>query len=171
MNTYKICLIGDAQVGKSTLLHRFTNGNFIEKYQPTMGVDVAPVKHNDVCLNIWDCSGSFRGLKDGYYVQAHGAIFMFDLTNKDSFKNLGKWLVSFLRVAGDCPVVICGTKCDLEKKQVSTQDIQQFLYHDLSRLLNQHKLCANKVKYYDISSKSNYNFDKPFTFLVETLTQ
>lgn len=157
MMNFKVCLIGDGNVGKTTLVKRLTQGDFVQEYIPTLGCDVTPLKYNNVCFNIWDCSGNEnRGLGDGYFVQSHAAIIMFDLTSINSFRNVKKWITSFTRVNGPVPIVICGTKCDLVRK-VSNEDIRALLNN------------CKRAKYFDISSKTNYNFVNPFNELVKSL--
>ena len=161
MNTYKVVLIGDGGVGKTTLVHRHLTGDFEKKYVATLGVEVHPLvfetNHGPVCLNIWDCAGQekFGGLRDGYYIQADACIVMFDATSKTTFKNVSKWILDVIRVVGpDIPIILCGSKVDVECRRVSAGEISEFL--------EQIKMFLPQLKYYDISSKSNYNFDKPF---------
>lgn len=107
MNTLKIVLIGDTKVGKTTFLNLLQGNVYDEYHVPTLGVEVQPILRGNKCFNVWDCSGDdrFRGLGDGYYIQAQGAIVMCDSTNIESIKNIEKWSKEFKRVAGDVPIV------------------------------------------------------------------
>ena len=88
---------------------------------------------------------------------------MFDLTSLKSLKNTRTWLQDVIRVVGpDIPIVLCGSKVDVKNKSVTTLQKEQF-FQQLKALLPQ-------VVYYDISSKSNYNFDKPFLKISKQLT-
>ena len=80
--TYKVVLVGDGGVGKTTLLTRINDGHFDQCYIATLGVEVQPVRIGDAVFNVWDCAGQerFRGLGDGYYIGAQAAIFTFDET-------------------------------------------------------------------------------------------
>lgn len=122
--TYKIALIGPGAVGKTTWLTKIKNGNFIQKYVPTLGVDVREVKltvalgsgePSTVTFEIWDCAGQEKnaGLHDGYYIQSHGAIVMYDLTSRLSYKNHGRYIGDFTRVNPNAPYVVCGSKYDV----------------------------------------------------------
>lgn len=110
-HTFKVILVGDEGCGKSVLVKRFNEDRFEKKYIPTLGVEVDPLRfENNVCLNIWDCSGNekFRGLGDGYYVGAQGAILCFDLTSPNTLYNIPKWVNEVKRRVENIPFVICG---------------------------------------------------------------
>lgn len=163
MNTYKIALIGDGGVGKTTFVKRLSTGEFDPKYVATLGVVVTPFIYNtnygSKGINIWDCAGQvkFGGLRGGYYVESHGAIVMFDLTSLETFKNVTMWIGSYREVMGDnVPIILCGNKCDVGERKVSVGRIQEFIEN-------------SGMKYYDISSKSNYNYDKPFLEILRAI--
>lgn len=87
METKKVVLVGDAHVGKTTLLQRVMIGNYDTRYVATLGVEVHPIVHQHPIgvfrrFNVWDCAGDprFGGLGDGYYIQAQIAIVMFNDT-------------------------------------------------------------------------------------------
>ena len=128
MNTYKILFVGEGGVGKTSFLHACQDKPFDGKYIPTLGVEVEPLSLSDHILNIWDCAGSekFRGLGDGYYVRSQGVIFFFDLTSLFTLTNLGKWVQDCLRLNGNIPFVIVGTKSDM-KEAVSDEDVKKVL--------------------------------------------
>ena len=95
--TFKLVLIGDGGVGKTTFTQRHATGHFQKTYVPTKGAVVTDVQfnttHGSLILNIWDTAGQekFGELRDCYYIDAHCAIIMFDLTNRDSYRNVAKW--------------------------------------------------------------------------------
>jgi len=74
--TFKIILVGDGGVGKSTFVKRHSTGEFEKKYKATLGVEVTPLRFNTnmgpITFNCWDCAGQekFGGLRDGYYIMA-----------------------------------------------------------------------------------------------------
>mmetsp|Transcript_6245 Transcript_6245/g.9066 ORF Transcript_6245/g.9066 Transcript_6245/m.9066 type:complete len:226 (+) Transcript_6245:89-766(+) len=95
---FKLLMIGDAGVGKSSMLLRFTDDSFDEHIQSTIGVDFK-VKHVDasgkrVKLTIWDTAGQerFRTLTSSYYRGAQGVVMVYDVTRRDSFESLDQWL-------------------------------------------------------------------------------
>lgn len=166
-NTFKIVLIGPTNVGKTTFLHRHLNGQFLTEHIPTLGVEVHPLhfatSHRDVCLNVWDCAGddNFGGLRDGYYIQAHGGIVMADLTCTNFSGQITPWLEDLYRVCPSIPVVVCGNKVDEKERKISANEIATWLHSGPFQ---------RGVHYYDVSARSNYNFEKPFLELVRQLT-
>jgi len=162
-STYKIAMIGDGGVGKTVWVKRLINGEFNPKYVPTLGVDVRHLSFNTnygyVALNMWDTAGQekYGGLRDGYYVQSDGCIAMFDNTSRLSFKNIPKWISSIRNVEPNIPVVLCGSKMDCVNRKLKSNEKE-----NLARELH--------CPYYDISAKSNYNFEKPCLDLIRTLS-
>lgn len=97
-HVFKILLVGDTGVGKSALLMRFTQDRF-EDVSPTIGVDfrmkVMDVNSSRVKLTIWDTAGQerFRTLTSSYYRGAHGIIFAYDVTRRETFEAIqGTWM-------------------------------------------------------------------------------
>lgn len=163
-NTFKIILVGDAGVGKTTLVNRHTSGNFEKRYIATLGVDVTPLRfktnYGEYVLNIWDCAGSekFSGLGDGYYVEADAAICMFSLDSKITMENIPKWIRDVKRMCENIPTIIAGSKYDDPNLEVNSK-----MFGAAVRDLGYPML--------EISSKSNYQYDKPFLHLLRILTK
>lgn len=159
---HKIIMVGDGGVGKTTFVHRHRTGEFKRNYIATMGVDVYPLVFRTnlglTTLNIWDCAGQerFGGLRAGYYIEAKGAIVMFDAASRLSYTAVDAWVEKIRAVCPDIPIVLCRNKVDLRETEVKAKDITK--HTDL-----------NLYKFYDISAKSNYNFEKPFLALVRKL--
>lgn len=124
LGTYKVVLVGDGGVGKTTFTKRLNTGNFELRYLPTIGVEVSKLSLKttlgDITLGIWDCAGQekFGGLRDGYYVKADAAIIMFDVGSATSFKNVKTWYMDVRRVCPDIPVFIVGAKSDSENRKI-----------------------------------------------------
>lgn len=160
--TYKVLVVGDGGVGKSTLIHRHVTGEFESKYIATMGVEVHPLTFSttdgNLTLNLWDCAGQekFRGLDKGYYIGADAAILMFDVTSRTTYNNLEFWYNRIREICPYIPIVLCGSKVDCKDRKVKPR---QITFH------REHKL-----QYYDVSARSNYNFEKPFLYLMRKLT-
>ncbi|KAL6091155.1 hypothetical protein STEG23_029132 [Scotinomys teguina] len=98
----------------------------------------------------------FEGLRDGYYIQAQCAIIMFDVTSRVTYKNAPNWHRDLVRECENIPIVLCGNKVDIKDRKVKAKSI---VFHRKKNL-----------QYYDISAKSNYNFEKPFLWLARKLT-
>nr|QBK86444.1 MAG: Ras-related GTPase [Marseillevirus LCMAC102] len=119
MNQYKILLVGDENVGKSSLIRRLSTADFKEGYAPTLGVDVSPLtfstKHGLITFNIWDCAGNpdYKSLGiQGYGKQTDAAIIMFDLTFEITYNNVHGWIENIHNICGDIPIIVCGNKID-----------------------------------------------------------
>lgn len=143
-------------------MKRHVSGEFEKKYVATIGVEVRPLyfhtNYGPICFNVWDTAGQekFGGLRDGYYIQGQCAILMFDVTSRITYKNVGNWHRDLERVCENIPIVLVGNKVDIKDRRVKAKNIT---FH--------RKKC---LQYYDISAKSNYNFEKPFLWLARKLT-
>lgn len=161
--TFKCVLLGDGESGKSTFVRRHLTGEFTPNYIPTLGVEVHPLtfatSHGPVCFNVWDTAGQdkFGGLRTGYYIQADCAILMFDLTKKSTYLNLNKWYQDILNVCPNIPIVLVGNKFDQTNHKIQQVEITFHREHQL--------------QYYNVSAKSNYEFEKPFIWLTRHLTK
>lgn len=160
--TFKMVLVGDGGTGKTTFVKRHLTGEFEKKYIATLGVEVHPLKFftnfGALMFNCWDTAGQekFGGLRDGYYIQGQCAIIMFDVTSRVTYKNVPNWHRDLVRVCENIPIVLCGNKVDVKERKVKAKTIT---FHRKKNL-----------QYYDISAKSNYNFEKPFLWLSRKLT-
>ncbi|KAK3083597.1 hypothetical protein FSP39_000028 [Pinctada imbricata] len=161
MPTFKLVLVGDGGVGKTTFVKRHLSGEFEKKYVATLGVEVHPLQFHttrgNLVFNVWDTAGQekFGGLRDGYYIQGQCAIIMFDVTSRVTYKNVPNWHRDLVRVCENIPIVLCGNKVDIKERKVKAKAI---VFHRKKNL-----------QYYDISAKSNYNFEKPFLWLARKL--
>ena len=116
----KICLLGEANVGKTSLVYRFIENRFRGNYKSTLGVNLLKKDMNipefgDVSAQIWDLGGqeSFRSLRKLYLEGANGALVIYDCTNKDSYEKLEDWILDFKEARGDEPILLVGNKNDL----------------------------------------------------------
>ena len=159
---FKCILVGDGGVGKTTFVKRHQTGEFEKKYIATVGVEVHPMNFSTtrgvIKLNVWDTAGQEKlcGLRDGYYIQAHCGIIMFDVCSRITYKNVPKWYKDVVRVCDNIPIVLVGNKVDVKDRKVKAK---QITFHRKKGL-----------QYYDVSAKSNYHFEKPFLWLLRKLT-
>jgi len=162
MPEFKLVLVGDGGVGKTTLVKRHLTGEFEKKYIPTLGVEVNPLKfvtqYGPIVFNVWDTAGQekFGGLRDGYYIKGQCAIIMFDVTSRITYKNVPNWHRDIARVCENIPIVLVGNKVDVKDRQVKARQIQ---FHR-----------KRNLQYYDVSARTNYNFERPFLWLARRLT-
>ncbi|KAI0052862.1 ras-domain-containing protein [Auriscalpium vulgare] len=120
----KYIVIGEAGTGKSCLLHHFTHNSFKDHSQHTIGVEFSSrtVKLGEkrIKLQLWDTAGQerFRSVTRSYYRGAAGAILVYDITNRDSFLNLSRWLGDARALASpQLVVVLVGNKSDREDER------------------------------------------------------
>ena len=125
---FKICLLGETFVGKTSLVYRFIENKFREDYRSTLGVNILQ-KHleidgNSVSTYIWDLGGqeAFKRLRKLYLEGSEGALVVFDLTNRESFEKLGSWIKDFRGLRGEKPFCLIGNKRDLKDQIVVTED-------------------------------------------------
>merc|ERR1712228_443376 len=159
---FKLVLVGDGGVGKTTFVKRHLTGEFEKKYIATLGVEVHPMpfftNHGQVKFNVWDTAGQEKlgGLRDGYYIRGQCGIIMFDTCSRITYANVPKWYKDLTRVCETIPIVLVGNKVDIKYRKVKAK---QITFHRKKNL-----------QYYDISAKSNYQFEKPFVWLLRRLT-
>lgn len=153
---FKLLIIGDSGVGKSSLLIRFSDNTFSGNYITTIGVDfkirTIDVHGEKVKLQIWDTAGQerFRTITSTYYRGTHGVIVVYDVTSGESFANVKRWLHE---IENNCEVVnriLVGNKNDdPQQKVVLTEDAQRF---------------ANQmgIQLFETSAKDNINVEEMF---------
>ncbi|KAF3795487.1 Ras-related protein [Nymphaea thermarum] len=129
---FKIVLIGDSGVGKSNILSRFTRNEFCLESKSTIGVEFATrtlqIDGKTVKAQIWDTAGQerYRAITSAYYRGAVGALLVYDITKRQTFDNVQRWLRE-LRDHADSNIVImmAGNKSDLKHlRAVSEEDGQ-----------------------------------------------
>ena len=139
---FKILLIGNSGVGKSSLLFRFSEDKWEKEFIPTIGVDFVSniilifykknkklktieVDGKKAKLQIWDTAGQerFKNIQASYYKGANGILVVYDITNKESFENLSSWLIE-IEKNGNKNVYkfLIGNKNDLEDQRVITKE-------------------------------------------------
>lgn len=126
---FRIVLLGEAAVGKSSLLRRYTENIFDEEYKQTIGTTFA-TKDVDVTdsegevrkvrLNVWDMGGqsTYRELRRQFMKGASAAIIVYDVTRPETFMAMNNWFESFKEVCPDTPVLVSANKVDLADKRM-----------------------------------------------------
>ena len=157
----KIVFLGDTGVGKTNLMQRFSNNVFNLNSKPTIGVDFAvktiKIDNQIVRLQLWDTAGQerYRTFTAAYFKDAHGVILVYDVTKRDSFKNLEEWL----KICSDqvelekTAIIVIGNKIDLEdSRDVNKEEGKDFaskngcLFMETSAFDNREK-CIDKAFY------------------------
>jgi Ras-related protein Rab-8A len=161
------CLtIGDARIGKSALLKRYTSDIFDPEYIPTIGIDfglkITTIENKPYKIQIWDSAGTerYRSITHSYYRCAYGIILVYDVTSKSSFNNLRKWIADIQYYCkSDVKIIIIGNKCDnVDKRLVS--------YREGISLANEFN-----IPFFECSAKSNYNVQQAFLTLMQNILQ
>ncbi|KAJ8917324.1 hypothetical protein NQ315_002346 [Exocentrus adspersus] len=153
---FKLLIIGDSGVGKSSLLLRFSDNTFTGSYITTIGVDfkikTVNVNGQKVKLQIWDTAGQerFRTITSTYYRGTHGVIVVYDVTNGESFANVKRWLHEIEQNCDLVDKVLVGNKNDTpERKVVLTEDAQRFA-------------STMNIQLFETSAKDNINVEEMF---------
>lgn len=159
---FKLVVAGEGGVGKTTLVIRYCEGVFKHDTRTTVGVGFASkevkVEGERIKLQIWDFGGEerFRFILPQYCRGANAAILAFDTTRFQSLKNLPEWVDIIRNNAGDVPIVLVGTKVDVEEKRTVKA-------HEGEEFAKKNKL----ESYYDVSSKTGLNVDNVFAKVAE----
>ena len=158
---FKIVLIGNISVGKSSIIKRFVNNEFDEEYVCTIGTELSKksllVSQNKMLeLFIWDTCGQekYRSITRQYYAKAHTILLVFDLTSEKAFDDLQSWYEEALEYINDakCMFFLLGNKSDLKKEiKINEEDIRAFMKKN------------QKIKqYFEVSALNGHNIDLSF---------
>ena len=162
---YKFLLLGESNVGKTSILLRYIDNTFKYSDISTCGIDVkvkyVSCNNKKIKLNIWDTAGQerFRGLTKNYFRGAHGFIFIYDITNKESFDKLKGWMKDAKeKIENDYKMIIVGNKKDCEdKRQIDFQTLKEFGE-------------VKQINYFEVSAKTGEGIDQIFNdFVIELL--
>jgi len=131
---FKVVLLGEGCVGKTSLTLRYVQNTFNERHVTTIQASFLTKRLNvdgkRVNLAIWDTAGQerFHALGPIYYRDANGALLVYDITDQDSFQKVQNWVKELRKMLGkDIVLVIAGNKCDLERNRVvSIKDAEAF---------------------------------------------
>ena len=162
--TFKLMILGDASVGKTSLTLRYISGYFVDDLKLTIGVDfyskTTLFNEKKVKLQMWDFGGEerFRFLLSQYSKGANGAFFLYDITNSKSLEHLPDWTQIIRENAGDIPIMLIGSKLDLDEFRAVPRD---------DGILAAKKY--NLTSFVELSSKTGENVEQAFNVMTETL--
>ncbi|MFW9952008.1 MAG: Rab family GTPase [Candidatus Thorarchaeota archaeon] len=147
---YKVIVIGDPAVGKTSLLTKFATNQFEEKYLPTVGVNIVKepitIEKDNATINLmfWDVAGQpqFYMLHRPYFNGADAAILVFDITRSSTFSNVNNWWQTCIKYGlSGIPRILIGNKIDLEEERKIILPMAEHLseklnapYHETSAL-------------------------------------
>lgn len=162
---FKLLLIGDTNIGKSSLLLRYTDNVFTNNFMSTIGIDfrvkVLNYDNKKIKLQIWDTTGQerFINITNAYYRNAMLVLLVYDVTNMKSFENIKIWMHYVKEHASkDVIVMLVGNKSDKENRVV-TYEMGKLLADELN------------IKFIETSAKENLNVNETFTMIVQQLEE
>lgn len=164
MHKYKLVMLGEQSVGKTSIITRFMYDTFDYNYQPTIAVDFLSktvyLEDRTVRFQLWDTAGQerFRSLTSSYIRDCSVAVVVYDVCNRQSFTAVRKWVTDVKADRGaSVTIVVLGNKCDLgDKRQVSVEEGEE-----LAKELG--------VKLCEVSAKSGDNVKSTFKSIAESL--
>lgn len=161
---FKLLLIGDSGVGKTSILFRFSDDAFTPTFISTIGIDfkikTIELKGKKIKLQIWDTAGQerFHTITTSYYRGAMGIMLVYDITNSKSFDNIQKWLRNIDEHANeDVEKMILGNKCDMEDRRIISKERGE-------AVARQHG-----IRFMETSACSNINVEKAFLDLARAI--
>uniref|UniRef100_A0A914I0V0 Uncharacterized protein n=1 Tax=Globodera rostochiensis TaxID=31243 RepID=A0A914I0V0_GLORO len=164
----KVILLGEAGVGKSSLMNQYVNRQFVSAYKATVGCDFLTkdltVDGTEVKMQIWDTCGQerFQSLGNAFYRGADACILVYDVTSSLSFKCLESWRDEFLVLASptdpdNFPFLVLGNKIDRDSERaVSVRKAQSWC----------ERHGKNNIRYFEVSAKNATNVEEAFEEIV-----
>ncbi|OPJ86705.1 hypothetical protein AV530_006824 [Patagioenas fasciata monilis] len=163
---FKILIIGNSSVGKTSFLFRYADDSFTPAFVSTVGIDfkVKTIYRNDkrIKLQIWDTAGQerYRTITTAYYRGAMGFILMYDITNEESFNAVQDWSTQIKTYSWDnAQVLLVGNKCDMEDERVVSSEKGRQLAEHLG------------FEFFEASAKDNINVKQTFERLVDIICE
>jgi len=161
---FKMLVIGDPDVGKTSILLSFTGDPLNPGFAPTIGIDfkvkTIEMDGKQIKFQLWDTAGQerYRTITKVYYRSAMGIILVYDITNAKTFENIKKWMISIQDNApADVDMILLGNKCELEeKRQVSKERGERFAIE-------------HGIRFLETSARTGANLDEAFTSIVKDI--
>ena len=161
---FKIMVIGESKVGKTSVIKKYTQNKFGGVYLTTVGVDfqdkIINIDDKKIRLQIWDTAGQerFRNITKNYFNSSNGFLLIYDITDKDSLVHLNFWSAQIqLNAPEKSKCVLVGNKCDLESaRAVSTEEGKMYAE-------------KNKIKFFETSAKDGTNINEVFEYIANEI--
>merc|ERR1711998_590506 len=165
-NNFKLVLLGEGRVGKTSTVLRYVQDKFDDRTQATIQASFLSkrlsVAGENVSIAIWDTAGQerFHALGPIYYRDADGALLVFDVTDGESFEKVKMWVKELRKMVGrDIAIAIAGNKSDLERnRQVTTEEGQSYA-------------AEVDASYFNTSAKLNRGIDEAFLDLAKRMLE
>ncbi len=172
----KVVIIGDVLVGKTTIRSRYMGEGFVTEHIPTLGANFAVraqmVADHTVTFAIWDLAGHevFHRVRSSYYQNSAGGLLVFDVTMRESFDNLQKWVDETVQHSGlgAIPLIILANKTDLDyKREVTRIEVDEYM----DQLNQQAAKFGVKHRMIETSAKTGENIVEAFRWLGEEIIE
>jgi len=161
--SFKVVLLGEGCVGKTSLILRYVEDKFNDKHESTLQASFTQKKLNiegrRITLAIWDTAGQekFHALGPIYYRHSNGAILVYDITDKQSFEKVKIWVKELKKMLGnEISLTICGNKSDLRERNVEPEEAENY-----ATLVG--------AKHFYTSAKLNHNIEQVFLELIDRM--
>lgn len=161
---FKLLLLGDSGVGKTSILCRFSESAFNSTFISTIGIDfkikTIELRGKKIKLQIWDTAGQerFHTITTSYYRGAMGIMLVYDITSPKTFDNIAKWLRYIDEHANeDVEKMILGNKYDMEDKRMVSRDRGEAVARE------------HGIRFLETSAKADINIDAAFKELAEAI--
>ena len=158
---HKIIFVGDAGVGKTTIIGRIMDNPFYDNYEPSIGVDFMSknikYKGQNIKLQMWDTAGQekYKGLIPSYVRNSSIVFVVYDVSTQTSFDNISKW-ITFIRTIENTSLVLCGNKIDLNNRVVKKEDGEELAKKE-------------GIAFFEVSAKTDENIKNMFYSVVAEL--
>jgi small GTP-binding protein len=161
VSRHKIIFVGDAGVGKTTIISRIMDNPFSEVYEPSIGVDFMSknikFRGQNVKLQMWDTAGQekYKGLIPSYVRNSSVVFLVYDISSKVTFDNIPKW-INFIKSIENSSLVLCGNKIDLTNREVNKEEGETLAQKE-------------KIPFFEVSAKTQDNIKNMFYNVVADL--
>jgi len=164
---FKLVLLGEAAVGKTSIVYRFVRNMFKENLASTLGVNISKKtfyldeEKEQVRVLLWDLGGDqkFVNMRKTFIMGARGALLIFDLTRRNTLEALDKWRLNFIEIMGEQPMLLIGNKSDLtDHITISNEEAQNYAQ-------------KNNLQLIITSAKTGENVEAAFKELVKDIIQ
>lgn len=157
--SYKVLLLGNSSVGKTCILLRYSEDKFTEEYDVTIGLnyrtkDLELKNKTKIKMQIWDTSGEekFKAIAKNFYREAHGVLLVYDICDRNSFKEVKNWISQIFENSGneDIVIVLAGNKIDRVNDRLITKEEGEAVAREYD------------IPFFECSAKNNDNINEVF---------
>ena len=165
LSEIKIITLGESTVGKSSFIIKYIHGSFSSNYMSTIGLDYRQKKielenGKEINLRLFDTAGQerYKSISVNLIKKANGILLIYDITNKDSFNSIGKWMESIEEVSCEnTKVILVGNKIDLAgQRQVTKEE-------------GERKAKEYNIPFYETSCKEGININEVFSRITKDI--